>query len=499
MYLTLKLALDDGIEDFHISVFNKKWLSYGDVVIEIVKKGVIETTYAIKCKNVSNARQKLHSFKEIINIEKESDILNDLDENELFHNTKFAVFTTAQRPWNSSSEHGSSSDDENNVQSPLTAGAIPIKENVLIDVSRKEKAVFEFTSKNGRKVLLFTSQHIGPNKIDQLLKEKFEDYPDIVFATREFAKYINLWSNGKKGGNYSFRKIDTVLNLVQILLQDIVTEPIISNKSTGSNISYDKWNGIIDEVDITVLKNDPYVLSRISDPIIKIMENIFGTTIRAKRLINLDDEMVKSFEPEIRAYLFETVQELEEPISLKNLCYVLWKANKIPLLLTDKGKMRDVIFDIISFLKQKGYKRKFMYLSNDPASVTPKGDIQFFKNLRDIRQQVILSEIKLQVSKGPDLNLEQIVNSNPFFLKWVTPDIFLNLTLEKCSFKGIAPKHHTEHGNDLQIIVNSDRILKEIYQGICQSLDIEKEDNNFISFGNLRGMDPSLLSMNTLK
>lgn len=464
------------------------------MVIEIVKQGVIENKYAIKCKNVSNTRQKLHSFKEIINIEKEAERIKDLDKNEFFDNTKFAIFTTAEQPWRSSPENGSSSED---VQSPFTAGAIPIKEKELIDVSRKEKAVFEFTSKDGRKMLLFTSQHIGPNKVDQLLKENFEDYPDIVNASKEFAKYIKNWSKGEAGGDYSLRKIDIILKLVQILLEDIVTEPVTPNKPSGNNLSYDIWNKIIDEVDITVLKNDPYVISRISDPIIKIMESIFGTTIRANRVINLEDEVVNSLEPEIKAYLFETLQK--DPISLKKLCYSLWKANRIPLLLIDKGKMRDVIFNIISFLKQKGFKRQFMFLSDDPASVTPKGDIKLFKNLRDIKDYVVLSEIKLQVSIGPDLNLDQIVNSNPFFLKWVTPDIFLNLTLQKCSFKGISPKHHAEHGNDLQIIVNSDAILKEIYQGICQSVNIQEEENSYITFGNLRGMNPALLSMKTLK
>lgn len=502
--LSLQIALDENIEDFYISVFNKKWFSYGYIVIDILKNGDLERKFAIKCKPVPNNEIKICSFRDIITIKKESERVKALLQHHGSVKTTFAIFTTFQAPM----KKDLSPDEE---QSELES-VQPVKEKelLLIDVSNKDGAVFEIPIEDGHKILIFTSQNIGQNRIQGQLEEKFKNYPHISYASKEFITYMKNWCKGCLGGFYSLRKIDVILNLGYILLQDVIMDPItpiVSNKKntstdtsstvpsdTGNDTtSYKMWNNVIDKMDLTILKKDLCNVSRISTPIIEFVNKTFDTIIETGRLLHVKTETVKALDPEIKAYLLEATQNLEYPLPSREVYSALWKANRIPLLLNHKVGSEDFIVNIICFMKQNHFKRKFIIFSDDPSSMTVKNDFKMFRSICDILVYINLWEINVKLADGIDITLGEICSSNLFLLRSITPEKFLSLTLGKCSFEEAADNDFVRGSDCLQLIIHD----KEIWRKIYKPKSTQKELNHPY-FQKIKVNNPALLNTNII-
>lgn len=495
-YISLQLAQDKNVENYFISVFNKKWQSFGDIVIEIIKADLTNVIYAIKCKPISESKSKLTSLNSLIKMDKEICRAMDLKNIPDFDKVTFAIFTNAQMTNKSATKVKSTSDIENKTIKKEQIILINKKDHNLLKVSEKDDALFKISSPASPHIILFSSQKADTESLKKLLSRYFEDHPNILSVSQEFIKYIKHWSTGELGGEYSLNKTDIILKIVYILLKDVIVEPIILSKNSGTTLeSYKIWNSVIEKVDLTVIQNEPYNISRISDVLVRIVENTFNTTVRPNGSLSLNEDIVQRVDPEVKAYLFELVHNLKGPISIAKIYYALWKANRIPLLINDKEKWCDFILEVIDFLKQHGFKRSFIIFSNDPSSLSSRKNLIIFKTLDDIKEHVMLNQIYLEVLNGPEVTLENIFDSNPFALKWVTPQLFLNLSSKKCLFKGFTHKNISEQEDCRYIVLNDNSILQHIYEGVHQNTD----DNKFIDFGKLKGLNPTLLSTNTLK
>lgn len=478
--LSVRLALDKEVKNFQLSVFHKKWQSYGDIVLTI-KTSNEELKYAIKCNQISETRSKIKSCEELVDVEKEQKRVEALQKNEHYEDTTFVIFTNAQISW----------EYTQNIDPNATIQPIKEKQHGLIKTSQEGKTLFEIPNKTGPNIVILINQIVEVDKIGELLNKHFEDHPSVVEATKEVLKYIGQWSKGELGGHHTLTKSDTILKIIQILLQEVVIEPVLSPKITDINLSsYQTWNETIKQVDLTVLKNQPYHLNRVSDPINKLIETIFNNPITQEKVLQISKGTVDTLEPEIKAYLFETVNNIDKPVSLSKLYRVLWKANRLPLLVKDRnGNFRDLLMNILEFMKKNQVKRQFIFCTDDPDTVTTNMDLKLFKNLGDIKNCFDYSGICVPVLNGPQINLEQICSGNPYFAKRITPEAFLNLTLMKCSIKTGSHKSNHEEDDNLMIILNDHNLLEEIYK--IQKSGSEKPKG----FGKLRGVDPTLFIM----
>ncbi|VEN41832.1 unnamed protein product [Callosobruchus maculatus] len=559
-YLSLKLALDENIKQAKISINDKKWQSFGDIVIYIAHSNK-EMTYAIKCKQVASAKHQIDSLKEAkVEMHKEYSSVCKLIEKITPHidkvtmnkhytsipngteyiiaMTQFAIFTPCaagsnfsrsvvpslektKGTWNTITDLDPNGrqmqavklDDIAQKVSPrdnreLGLTMRPAKRNEIINTNPDRETIFNFQPQAYEKptvmpnIAIYTSQNVFQDMIPELLKKKFSksSFTDI---SESYKRYIENWSNGKLGGNYKITKKDIILKVGEILLSKYVVGPRMVKLNTTYD-NFDTWNSVIDKVDLTVVEDEQFVISKMCQPINTLIEEIFSVKIDTssrtiklakevveekdgvwKKIIKLEKQIEEMKDKEMKAYFFEEVHDFLD-VPLPKIYMVLWKVGKIPLLMSTKKFEDDksFILQVISFMKSYGVNKKFLLKTTQPEMVRSRDDLIIFKNLDNIQSFVDLEAISVRVVDNFKLSLRDIQTTDQFFFKWVTPNIFFDMSLGRYSIKRNIFKNDIE--NELKIVLSDEmleKIKETLYKGNQSSIKYDTLDR-------LEGLNP---------
>ncbi|KAJ8921834.1 hypothetical protein NQ315_008466 [Exocentrus adspersus] len=504
-YLTVRLALDQTVEDFQISVNDREWQVFGDVVVQICHKEK-RVVYAIQCKKVTQAFRQIECLEEAkIHIGKQYSYLAQIrDSGKDVNETKFAIFTTCGagpkfthsatlkplllNKWKTTNEDIA-------LDATLKIKTLS-KKSEIINVSNDPENVYSFTLLDQAnchlpQLFLYTGQRIFPSTVNQLLKLKFDKYPDI---TTEYTKYIENWMDGKLGGNYKLKKRDVVLKLGEILLTPYVVSP---KRINSKHDSFGVWNQVINKVDLTIVKNELFIISKICQPLNLIIEETIFTNIDiVTKSVKLSKDALRDLVDPIKSYFFEVVQDrLYDDIPLALIYNVFWKAGRIPLLMNteDREEAKGFILDVILFMKQMGVHKKFLIKSADVNVNRNKGNVRIFTCLDDVKDLIHLDEVTVRVSESLQLPLGMIHSTDPFFCKWVTPNIFFDMAVGKYSLKPSYVLKKTQSKGDVLKIILNDEIKDQVERHLYPEVNLSEVDAANCTDDRLRGVHPSIL------
>ncbi|KAJ8982458.1 hypothetical protein NQ317_000416 [Molorchus minor] len=346
-FLSMRLALNQKVVDFMISVNDKDWGAFGDVVIRVIRKDRT-ILYAIQCKKFNQSVKQINCIEETkLNIKKQYDYIATLKNNGKDYSlTKFVIFTAYstssnfRKTFTLSSEvlnkWKTNTDTDTNTDTYIdndgTVELKPLTTKNDVNVTSDPENVFCFVLADKVKcqlpyVFLYTGQKVFPFMINQLLKSKFDNNPDI---SKDYLKYVEQWGDGKLGGNYKLRKADVILKVGEILLNPFVVSP---KKIQSQHDCFDIWNSVVDAVDLTVVKNNKFIISKICQPLNKKIEDTLSTNIDSvTKSVNLNPggvSILNTISEPIKSYLFEVVQDKPHTEIPLHLIYnVFWKAEK---------------------------------------------------------------------------------------------------------------------------------------------------------------------------
>ncbi|KAJ8927373.1 hypothetical protein NQ314_020148 [Rhamnusium bicolor] len=488
-----------------ISVNDREWGAFGDVIINVFYKEK-STIYAIQCKRINKTARQITCLEEAkLYMEKQYDKITELKFNgKDFNEIRFVIFTTCRtstdfcktftlpprvlNKWKTTSQ---------DVSIIATVQLKPLKKNDIINVTGEAENIYSFLLMENIECQLphfffYTSQRVTPTMLNQLLKLKFDNYPDI---SNDYTKYIESWGEGKLGGNYKLRKKDVILKIGEILLNPYTVTP---KKVQSKHDSFDVWNSVIDQMDLTVVKNEPFTISKICQPLNKIIEQTLRINIDTiTKSINLkkgNQSVLDSIKDPIKSYLFEVVQNrLMDDIPLHLVYVIFWKAGKIPLLLSSENQedRKGFILDIILFMKQMGVNKKFLLKSADLNLTRYKGNLKIFTCLDDIKYLVNLDELNIRVSDTFNLSLSILHSNDPFFFKWVNSNIFFDIALGKYSLKASYYTNRKQKNDDLKIIL-SDEVKEQLENSLYAQNGLLRLNSKKYKTDRLRDIDPCL-------
>ncbi|KAJ8939380.1 hypothetical protein NQ318_011941 [Aromia moschata] len=332
-FLSLRLVLNHNVHDFMISVNDKDWGAFGDVVVNMLYKG----------KTILYAIHVSSDFSKAVTLKRE--VLNKWKTN-----------------------------DDITCDATIELKSLT-KKNDLINVTSDSENVYTFLLKDKIEcelpsILLYTSQRVVPSMLNQQLKVGFKNYPDI---SKDFIKYIENWEEGKLGGHYKLRKKDIILKIGEILLTPYIVSP---KRIQPHHHSFDIWNNIINNVDLTVVKNEPFAISKICVPLNRIIEETFATNIdtitKSISLKSGDSSILDRIRDPFKSYLFEVLQDQKrDELPLHQVYTIFWKAGKIPLLLSteDREECKGFIFDVKEELECNLYGQKELLRMNSSSYI----------------------------------------------------------------------------------------------------------------------------------
>lgn len=504
-YLSLRLALDENVEDFMMSVNDREWQVFGDIVAHVIYKDK-RVLYAIQCKKVTQAHRQIDQLEEAkIHMAKQYQYLAQLrDSGRDVNETKFAIFTTCNASSNfihsvtlkpSVLSKWKSSDADNCLDAMLKVKS-GLKKNEIINVTNDPENIFTFVLSENMdcrlpQLFLYTSQRIFPSMLNQLLKQKFDKYPDI---SADYSKYVEKWVDGQLGGNYKLKKKDVVLKLGEILLDPYIVLP----KNVYSKHDYFAvWNQVISRVDLTVVKNKPFTISKVCRPLNIMIEETLSLNIDTiTKSIHLKKDTLDNIGEPIKSYFFEVAHKyINDDIPLHLVYNVFWKAGRIPLLMSLEGQeeAKGFILDVILFMKKMGVHKKFLIKSADLNMNRYKENLRIFTSLDDVKYLIDLNEVKIRVSDSFQLSLGTIQISDPFFLKWITPNVFFDISVGKYSLKPTySPKRVYNKKDVLKIILNDD-VKDELERHLYPERDVSEVDSRNFGEYRLRGISPGIL------
>ncbi|XP_018563910.1 uncharacterized protein LOC108905512 [Anoplophora glabripennis] len=504
-YLSLRLALDQNVEDFKLSVNDREWQVFGDVVIYITYKEK-KVLYVIQCKKITQAFKQIEQLEEAkIHVEKQYQYLAQLKgAGKDVLETKFVIFTTCSTNSNfvqsvplkaAILNKWSTSDDDNFLDGTLKLKS-GLKKNEIINVTNDPENIYSFILSDNvgyhlPQLFLYTGQRILPSMLNQLLKQKFDRYPDI---STDFMKYIERWIDGKLGGNYKLKKKDVVLKVGEILLGPYIVSP---KNVHSKHDAFDVWNQVISRVDLTVVKNESYTISKICRPLNIMIEETLSTTIDTiTKSIHLKHDTLHQVGDPIKSYFFEVVREnVYDDIPLHLVYNVFWKAGKIPLLMSSEKEeeAKGFILDVIMLMKKMGVHKKFLIKSANLNLNRYKETLKIFTCLDDVKEFVDWNEVKIRVSDSFELSLSEIQNSDPFFSKWVTPNMFFDIAVGKYSLKPSYSPKKLHRKKDILKLILSDDVKDNLEYQLYPEIDISETDSRDSNESRLRGVDPHIL------
>ncbi|KAG5881164.1 hypothetical protein JTB14_024579 [Gonioctena quinquepunctata] len=489
-YLSLRLALDPNVKDFNISMDDKRWHTFGDIVIDVKYKNR-STVYAIKCKRVYEFPKTIDSFDQSrIRMEKEYESLTVLRNLQEFSNARFLIFSTCN-----TSPKFSETDTTVGVSRqvlnlwrteqgilPDTDYLIvkPSKRNDLVNVTSDSENIFSIYPETENEsfklppVFFYTSQIVFPWMIDDLLKKKFE-----ISIKKKYSKYIEEWAEGNLGGNYYLNKRDVIIKVGEILLFPYMMLP--KKIITADEKNFEIWNKVMNRVDLIVVERKNHVNGRMCEPLNQMIEEKFGKIDEVSKTITISDEIVKGIEDSrIKAYLFEEYDStsLKYKISLSKFYKIFWKSGKTPIpLSSEKDPEQDeLIVKVISFMKQYGVNLKFLLKTSRPT--LSEKTLNIFGCLDDVKELVDLKKVGFTIPGG-FVSLDEIRFTDPTILKMITPNQFFDMALGKYSIQKDTLKKG-ERLNGAMIIL--DKKTKDLIQ---ESLGLEVKNT-----GRLEGINP---------
>lgn len=452
--------------------------------------------YAIRCKQISTATKNIENLKEAkIDIEKEYKNIDDLSKLKNFDITKFLIFTTCN----------TTSNFQQKVDYESTSGItklniVPSNRSDIINVSKDSDSILlfkpeafkksELESEDNKKLekklprlFLYTNQRVFPPIIDELLKKRFDNHPSIY---KDYTKYIENWAGGALGGHYMLNKKDVILKLGELLLEPYIILPKMVN---FRHDDFTVWNDIIEKIDLIIVKNEPFILSKLCEPFNQTIENVLKVKFDSiTKTVNITEKIIEKLtDSQIKSYLFEEIKDLGSDIHLSKIYRVFWKAGQIPLLMSLRNNedSKSFIFDVISFMKTNFVKKKFLIKSEEAFQFfkKPPDNLEIFSCLEDVKEYTNLDSLKIKVFKE-FLSVEKIKASDPFFLRWITPSIFFDMVLGRYTMSA-AKSSEANLQNDLKIILDEETkadVQKWLGVEYCQKENL----------GRLKGINPNL-------
>lgn len=505
-YLSLRLALDENVEDFKMSVNDREWQAFGDIVINVVYKDRRVVLYATQCKKITQTRRQIDQLEEVkVHMTKQYQYLAQLkDSGKDVNETKFVIFTTCTpssnfvqsvtvKPSVLNKWKSSTSDEDLCLDATLKIKS-GLKKNEIINVTNDPENTYAFVLSDNidcrlPQLFFYTSQRIVPSMTDQLLKQKFDKYPDI---STDYSKYIERWVDGQLGGNYKITKKDVVLKLGEILLDPYIVLP--KNVYLKQD-SFAIWNQVISNVDLTVVKNKPFTISKICRPLNLMIEETLCLNIDTiTKSIRLKKDTLKNLGEPFKSYFFEVAYKcMNDDIPLHLVYNVFWKAGKIPLLMSSENQedVKGFILDVILFMKKRKVHKKFLIKSADLNLNRFKDNLKIFTCLNDVKDLINMDEVKIRVSDTFQLSLSTIISSDPFFCKWITPNVFFDISVGKYSLKPSYSPKKVYNKKDVLKIILSDNVKDELERQLYPRND--EVDSGNVRETRLRGICPGIL------
>jgi hypothetical protein len=443
-FFTLRYSLANYSKDFQVSINDVKWKDFGDIVIEVINEDVTEI-HAVQCRQIQSRNNvpitALSAEEGKFSIKKLCEMLKKLRNKENYEKTCFKLFTVSNlllekdkliydekivKEWKNDNEKMSWGDRTVIIQQ--------YKKNNLLNSTDDpdDICIFEILNQKDEvlnddlnKFSLFKNQKklAGVRELIKMMIEwKFNNSKDI---SNDIVKYVGEYfktsQTVKENENYDTSKLtktDILVKVAELLLECnlVLPEDVIGKWIEINNLRM--WKVIVETFDIIIIRSDSNIVNKlyailhqIRDPKIGCIPN-FSTKLR----INKKD--------------------------IKNEALVLWKAGRVPLILTAEDKKHlSSIIKVIDFLKSENISLKFIIMTDlqIPQSFFPE-PLNIFFNLKNLKVKApsifrrILNSISIDVLNFP-VTLKEIVECNDDYLEKLRPDALLNMFFKDFSIK----------------------------------------------------------------
>ncbi|XP_076251755.1 uncharacterized protein LOC143191011 [Rhynchophorus ferrugineus] len=511
-YWGVILAMHPMVKDFKISVNNKEWGTFGNVVLEIDycpntdSENSVRNIYAINLKYISNNTKQLDDInKGKFNLSKliANAICAPLPKNDEI--IKYIIFTTADpssqfRPkLRIKGELFHTKHHCDNKIDYIDIGGKTLNKNNMVNTVDDKDNVFRLFSTDIShplpKVYLYAGQkklkRFGPG-IDAALSKRFG--LDQLEVSAKIINFIQYWNEDLLGGTYKLNKEDILVKIGDILLSPYKAELQIG--SAEANQDFKAWNQAMNAVDITILHKHPFIINSICKPINAYIEQNHKFIINPNnKQVTIPQEQLKSLNKALAMYVFEETIDYTDysHVPLFSIYRAFWKAGLAPLILeSEEDSEREYILQIITVLKELGLLRKYIIKLPNPKYehiVKILKYLTYFLSLDDIINKLppaTLNTLKIGVSEKFHLNLKTIQTNDKYFFRNITANDFFDIALGKYNLKQC---HDIMDKDSEWKLVLNDKLIKQIKTELEPE---EQTDQNSQKKNYLCGLDPAI-------
>ncbi|KAJ3641690.1 hypothetical protein Zmor_028173 [Zophobas morio] len=497
-FLAVRFALSTN-QDFKISVNNDKWNDFGDIVFEFDHpKKTIET---IRCKKIETKYKYtpvvLTAESGKLSLKEQCEILKKLKPKDDFVNTNFKLYTVSSVEVDKNPEVVY---DESNIQKwqsddkeswkgvKVEIKQSKSKKNDLFNTTDDADDVCTFQMVNHRdgsvnehlsKFQMYIKQKRKPEMmsfIDTIIKDKFNIDFDV---SDELFKYVRNKFRTEKVLKKQERCLKVTRENVLVKIAEILLSPfLVVPHDLIEEKDLDLWNESIKEFDITVLKHEEDIVTKIYKGINHVLKQEINYSLSILSEVKIDTKNITNEKLKKKLFGYDG--------SLTFLYLALWKSGLIPLILRAQDhKQLRLICDVVTFLKQENFLLKFVIttdLKPDHRYFSEK--LKVFLNMSDLKllENVVLEKIlskKIKVVKlNCQVSLKEIDELNCDFLKKLSPDAFLNILFDDYSFVNVQVPM-TNEIDDNTIVLGED-VIRQVAQDLNEREGITENELKYL-------------------
>ncbi|XP_063912865.1 uncharacterized protein LOC135129600 [Zophobas morio] len=497
-FLAVRFALSTN-QDFKVSVNNDKWNDFGDIVFEFDHPE--KTIEAIRCKKIETKNKytpvALTAESGKLSLKEQCEILKKLNRKDDFVKTNFKLYTVSSVKVDKNPEVVYDESDVQKWQSDDKESWKGVK--VEIKQSKSKKKDLFNTTDDADDVCTFQMVNHGDDSINEDLS-KFQMYikqkrkPEMMSfidtiikdnfyidfdVSDELFKYVrNKFKTEKvlKKGERCLKvtRENVLVKIAEILLSPFLVVPhdLIEEKDL------DLWNDSIKEFDITVLKDEEDIVTKIYKGINHVLKQEINYSLSIFREVQIDTENITNEKLKKKLFGYDG--------SLKFLYLALWKSGLTPLILRAQDhKQLHLICDVVTFLKQENFLLKFVITTDlklDHRYFSEK--LKVFLSMSDLKllENVVLEKIlskKIKVLKlDCQVSLKEIDKLNCDFLKKLSPHAFLNILFDDYSFVNVQVPMTNEI--DDNTIVLGDDVIRQVAQDLNEREGSTENELNYL-------------------
>ncbi|KAJ3655448.1 hypothetical protein Zmor_014579 [Zophobas morio] len=477
-YFALKYCLSKDNRDFRISVINSDWNEFGDVVIEFYTYNSVDEIQAIQCKQVQTRSNilvpTLAAEMGKFSIKSRCDILMQLKnkKKKSYDKAYFKLFTVsslqvnkddvskfvynddALRDWKNAEDKEKWKDNELKIPEYKRMHLLNTTDDsddicIFKVVDKDNKQVFDDLNKFS----MFTNQRKLEGlkrSIKLMLQNKFDNCGDV---SQELINYVCTHFKQKQ----TCKKLSR--NSFLLKIAELLLKPFLVSSENIAETRLTAWNEILMIFDLIIIRDQRGVAENIYKCFNYILRR---ETNFVENNGKLKIEKANISELGLSEVIFEKYEETIE-LTLAQAYLAMWKAKFIPLVLfvNDENELK-TISNIITFLHEEHITLKFIIITDLKIGATTfYENLKIFLNLKDLQGKEtktifdsIQNRIKIKVCDTSVL-LKEIIDYNPTFLEKISPDVLLNMLLEKYSFK------YVDMSMDHDVIVDDPLVLSK--------------------------------------